>query len=245
MPSSSRRCTRYSWYTRSASAWRPHRYNASISWPRGRSASGLAAVIPSSSPTSSAWRPRLRLASTRSSTATRRSSSSRSASVRAKSASANSANAAPRQRPSAWSRSAEAADGSPEPARCCASMTSRSNWKASSCSGSTGSRYPGAASQERGRGATVRLLCERRAEPRDVGLQRSGGVRRRLVAPQDVGEPVDRDDGVRVDQERGEQAPLLGAPDADRPFPVAHFERTQDQVLHVPSRSPRATGAYA
>ncbi len=53
-------------YASSASAWRPQRYSASISWPRRRSRSGcVARQLPPARRSSSAWRPSARSASMR------------------------------------------------------------------------------------------------------------------------------------------------------------------------------------
>ena len=72
------------WYAARASAWRPARYSARMSWPSGRSRCGCARTILSSSDTSSALRPSARSASIRSSCASVRRSSSRAASSCAK-----------------------------------------------------------------------------------------------------------------------------------------------------------------
>jgi hypothetical protein len=79
-----------------ASAWRPPRYSASMRRYQRCSRRGWTVVSPSSSPTSSAWRPRARSAAMRSSTAIRRASSRRMASARAAGTSGRSGSAGPR-----------------------------------------------------------------------------------------------------------------------------------------------------
>ena len=120
---------------RSASAWRPDRYNANISCPRSRSRKGIAAIAASRSGTKSASRPTANNASNRSSTVTARNSSRRAAAATAVGTSANSPSASPRQRPSASSKHSSA-----EPVRASAgaarpSRTSRSKHNASTSSG--------------------------------------------------------------------------------------------------------------
>jgi hypothetical protein len=51
---------------------------------------------------------------------------------------------------------------------------------------------------------------ERPPQPVDVDLERRDGRAGRVLSPQRVDEPVARDDGVRVQEQQGEQRALLG-----------------------------------
>ena len=113
-PSSSRRCRRNASAWRSASAVRPLRWSARISWSRSRSRSGCTVTRVSSSPTSSACSPSASRASRRSSRALARCSSRPTATGRAQSRSANSSKAAPCHSPSASRRRPTTTAGSAE-----------------------------------------------------------------------------------------------------------------------------------
>ena len=79
---------------------------------------------------------------------------------------------------------------------------------------------------------------ERVAQPGDVDLERLGGRRRRILAPQHVDQPVRRHRLLPPrEQQRRQQRALLGRPELDRPVRPDDAERPQDRELH------RFTGA--
>ena len=77
------------------------------------------------------------------------------------------------------------------------------------------------------------VLAEHAPELRDVHLQRLGGRRGRLVAPQLVDQPVGGDHAVAMaEQERGQQRALLGARHGDLAAGRGHAQRSQDREVH-------------
>jgi hypothetical protein len=83
-----------------------------------------------------------------------------------------------------------------------------------------------------GRAREDAVLPERLAELGDVHLECLLGRSRRLLTPESVDQVVARDDAVRVEEEDGEQRPLLGGADVDRPAVVDDLERPQDTKVH-------------
>ena len=72
-------------------------------------------------------------------------------------------------------------------------------------------------------------------QPRDVHLDDLPGRRRRLLAPEAVGQPVRRDGLVAVQQQQGEQRALLWPAQGEGALTDARLERPKDQELHVPA----------
>ena len=211
MPSPSTSAARAAWYASSASAWRPDRYSASISWARRCSRSGCRRTSASSSPISSACRPSARSSSTRCSRHARRSSSRRAISGSAKRWSAKSASGSPRhscerlRRLSAVAQELEA--GEIELVRLEPQQVSA-------------------------RFRLQTLPSEHLAQLRDVDLQRLSRRLRRLLVPEGLDQPLVRDHAVRVHCEHGERGTLLGAAEVERPPVVEHFERAEDAEIH-------------
>ena len=77
-------------------------------------------------------------------------------------------------------------------------------------------------------------------------MQRPVGVRRRLVAPEDIRQPVGRDDAPAVHRERGQQPAKLRRTqrhdrgEAARRTGGEQLERTQHPQSHSPSTRIRA-----
>ena len=177
----------------------------------------------------SSGRPNSNSAADRSSIARARSSTSRATSAAANSSLANSAYGEPRHNPSASSNTPSATSGrsgDPSPTR-----TSSSKRNASTSPLATRSRYPG------GR-VSRRSVTERRAQPRQQGLEPVRRSPRRLVTPQHVDETITRDHLVRVDHQHREQTALLRA---SQPHPLAvahdlqrpqHTQRRRYPVVH-------------
>ena len=68
---------------------------------------------------------------------------------------------------------------------------------------------------------------ERLPDPRDVRLEAMRGRRRRLIAPDLVDQPLDRDDLARVQQQDGENRALLRAPEPKRTPVRPRLERAE------------------
>jgi hypothetical protein len=87
--------------------------------------------------------------------------------------------------------------------------------------------------QDSGGRAWASARFERPAQPRDVGLQRDLGLRRRLVAPHQVHEALAGHRGrARGDQHRQDGA-LLAASHVDRLVAEEDLEAAEDPDLHV------------
>ena len=86
----------------------------------------------------------------------------------------------------------------------------------------------------RGPGRAVRL--QRPPQIRHIRLQRGGRLRRRLLSPQLLDQPIQRHHMVSVDQQDREQHTLLGASQLDPALPVLGLERSQQPELHHPGR---------
>lgn len=69
------------------------------------------------------------------------------------------------------------------------------------------------------------LGTERLSQPRDVDLDRLPRARGRVIVPEAVDQPVDRDDIVPVEEEEGEERALLPRPDGDALAAVLDFQR--------------------
>ena len=174
-----------------------------MSCPRSRSRSGSAATRDSSSPTSSAWRPRARSASTCSSSAGRRSSSSRAISglrerlvgdVRERGAPPE-----PERLPERHRRKLRRAFG-----ELLAALAEQALEQARvDPVGLDVEHVAGRAGHE---GAPA--LSERLAELRDADPESGAAAARRLVAPEILEQAVVRDDLVCVEEEEREQRAL-------------------------------------
>ena len=121
--------------------------------------------------------------------------------------------------------SSNAGSASPRASACPASSVSRSNRLRSSCS-------PRDVEDVAGRpGLEPRLLAERLAKLRDLAVhlrrRRHGGA----AGIELVGEPVDRDDPVRVQEQDRERRPLLRPAEPDRPVGPDDLERAEDPEL--------------
>ncbi len=113
MPRSCASTWRARWYVRSASAWRPVRYSATMRRCQRRSRSGSASTMAASSAISSVWCPRSSSRVASSSMAVRRSSASRVLSCSARLHPARSVKGVPRQRHRASRREHAAPAASP------------------------------------------------------------------------------------------------------------------------------------
>jgi hypothetical protein len=69
------------------------------------------------------------------------------------------------------------------------------------------------------------VLPQRPAQVRDVGLHHLRRGRRRLFAPQPLGEAIRRDGLPRLQRQHGEHRPLLAGAELDGPVPEANLER--------------------
>jgi hypothetical protein len=76
---------------------------------------------------------------------------------------------------------------------------------------------------------------ERLPQLRDVYLEGSRRGRRWALAPEGVDQAILRDDLVRVQQEEGEQGPLLSAAHGKRARPLPNLQRAEDFELHCSS----------
>ena len=83
-------------------------------------------------------------------------------------------------------------------------------------------------------------VCQPRllAEVGDMALHLLDGAYRGLAGVEIVGEPVDRDDPVRVQEEDGERRPLLRPAEPDLAALVGDLERSQDPELEQRGRGP-------
>src|SRR5262249_45373734 len=70
------------------------------------------------------------------------------------------------------------------------------------------------------------------AEPRDVVLQGSGGVRGHALAPELLDQAVPANDLVRVEHEEREHGTALGTANVDRATVAHHLEGTEHPKLH-------------
>jgi len=77
------------------------------------------------------------------------------------------------------------------------------------------------------------IAAENLAQLGDVQLQRLACSLGRVVLPQQVDEPIARDDAVWLQQQRCEQRPLLAPAQAQRAPVGADLERAQDAELHA------------
>src|SRR5581483_1119180 len=80
------------------------------------------------------------------------------------------------------------------------------------------------------------LFPEQLPQRRDVHLQRLVRRLRRVVLPEGVEQPVLRDDLVRVQQQDGQERPLLRAAQVDDPVAGDDLQRAEDPELHRASR---------
>ena len=190
-----------------------------MSCRRSRSRYGSRATSSSSSATSCTWRPSARSASIRSSSAEKRSSSRCAAALPAGSA-ARSASAGPRQSARA-SRSRVGGRGrlgavgllDEAPERVEIELARRD------------------AEEVAGR-ARDEPVAELATQPDQVVLERRLRRRRRIVAPDAVDEPVDRDDAVRLEQQQAEHRAPPQATDRDDALAGPHLQRAEDPELH-------------
>jgi hypothetical protein len=70
-----------------------------------------------------------------------------------------------------------------------------------------------------------------------VLLERRRGVLRRIVAPEQVDEPVGGDDLAGVEQQDGEDAALLRAAERQAPLAVEDLERAEEPVVEAVAQS--------
>ncbi len=78
-----------------------------------------------------------------------------------------------------------------------------------------------------------RVAAERLAELRDVHLNRGRGGLGRLLAPELVDQALTRDGLVRVQEQKAEEAALLGACDLEAVAVVLDLEGAEDPEVHV------------
>ena len=99
----------------------------------------------------------------------------------------------------------------------------------------------GRAGEQHGRRlARPAVGLEHPAQVGDVGLQRAGDRRRRVVAPQRAHDPVDADDAAGVGQQQGQQRPGLGPADVQRAaVGTRDLERAEDSEAHEAGCSQR------
>ena len=187
--------------------------------------SGCCAASSSSSPTSSRCRPRASSASRRCSSAASRISSSRPIAICANGSRSRSASAGPRQRASASRCSSNARSASPRASAWPASSVSRSNRLRSSCSAADVEDVAGRP------GLEPRLLAERLAKLGDLAVHLRRRRDGRAPRVELVGEPVDRDDPVRVQEQDRERRPLLRPAELHRPVGPDDLERAEDPEL--------------
>jgi streptogramin lyase len=88
------------------------------------------------------------------------------------------------------------------------------------------------------------LGLEQLAQPRDVRLERGGGVGRRGVAPELLDQAVGRDRLARVQQEEREQGPLFRPPETKRLRPIPDLERAEDQIVQIRAQKRESTAAF-
>jgi hypothetical protein len=70
------------------------------------------------------------------------------------------------------------------------------------------------------------------AQPGDVVLECRGGVRRRMVAPQVLDQPVSADDLVRLEHEQSEHGTALRTPQVERATVPPNLQRPEHSELH-------------
>ncbi len=238
-PSSSTSVVRRSWYARSASAWRPARYRASISCAWGRSWSGSAAMSASMSPISAACCPRAisaldpvpddrqpRLLEP----GDRRGGEGLAGEVGQWGAGRQRLGSAEEPGRAGWVAAVERPSATPRE-----TVESREV----ELVGLDPKEVAAGAGEQSGL-ALPRLHDA--AEARDVDLQRVLGRRRRRLAPERVDEPVDRDELVGMEEQDGEHRTLLAALERQLRVAVADRERSKDPELH-PLRDLRREGS--
>ena len=241
-PSSSRSRRRPSPRTASASACRPATYSARASSARACSRSGWAATCGCSAATAPAVSPSWSVAVARSSTAARRRVSRRSAAARANGSSANSPNAGPRQSASASStrRTTRGVVPAEQPGRLGHQRLEPVGVELQVLARQPVARGGGDDHGGVGAGRPVRL--ERPSEVGDLGVQRGRGLRRRFAVPQQVGEPVRRDDAAGLEHQDREQRPFHARPEGNGGAVQPHLQRPEDADLHA-ATGPAVPGA--
>jgi hypothetical protein len=86
---------------------------------------------------------------------------------------------------------------------------------------------------------------QHRPQAGDIGPQSGEGIRGRVVPPHGGDQPVDRDHGVPMQQQHGQQGTRLGAAHRDRNPAGRDLERSQDPELHRGPHSGRRLGTAA
>src|SRR5207244_4415636 len=77
------------------------------------------------------------------------------------------------------------------------------------------------------------LASQRLAQAGYIGVHAARRARRRLLAPESIGQTIRGDRLAGVKQQDREQGPLLAATDVDRVTVLAHVERPEDaELLH-------------
>jgi hypothetical protein len=77
------------------------------------------------------------------------------------------------------------------------------------------------------------VLAEALAQPRNVVVERGGCVRRLLIAPQLVDQPVGANDLVRLEHEQRKHGAALRAPQVEGPTISLHLERPEYSKFHL------------
>jgi hypothetical protein len=70
---------------------------------------------------------------------------------------------------------------------------------------------------------------------RDVDLHHLLSAVRHVLAPELVDDAVDRERAVGVDEQEGQERPLLSAPQPDFALRLAHLQRSEDPKVHLPA----------
>jgi hypothetical protein len=76
-----------------------------------------------------------------------------------------------------------------------------------------------------------RLRAQELAELREITLERGLRGRRRILAPNELDEPIGRDDAVPLDEEDRKDSSLARPADVERPAVEANLERAEQCVL--------------
>jgi hypothetical protein len=94
------------------------------------------------------------------------------------------------------------------------------------------------AHQDLGRSPGAAVGFEQTSQVRDVRLQGRDRLRRRFLTPHFVDEVLERDDGVRGQQQDAQDRTLLRATQIEWSPVDRRLERSENPELHLPSPSP-------
>ena len=75
------------------------------------------------------------------------------------------------------------------------------------------------------------MRLEQLPEPGNVLLERGRSVLGRMAAPELLDQPIARDDATGVEQEQGEQTPLLEPAQPNLSPALEHLERPEDREV--------------